>query len=255
MNPLDAAPGSRLAHVLLSLACGVAVLGFVHGTRRPARDERAVREPAARALTPGVRPAPSYGELRAAQYRADPARHATAFAAMEADRPELLATVERDPQALAAARERRAAGRAYAGAPPTIPHPIDQRGYPDCRHCHERGLRVDDRHAAMLSHEPYESCTQCHTTSDPAPPPAGAAPRADLASSLASSFEGRQERTGERAYPGAPPTMPHASFMRERCESCHGVLGVGIRTTHPWRSSCPQCHAPSAALEQRPPLR
>ncbi|MBK6532709.1 MAG: hypothetical protein IPF99_24875 [Deltaproteobacteria bacterium] len=40
--------------------------------------------------------------------------------------------------------------------------------------------------------------------------------------------------------------------MRGRCESCHGVLSQGIRSTHPWRESCTQCHAPSAALDQRP---
>lgn len=251
MNLVDAKPGSRLAHVLLALALGAAVLGFVQGTRRPVRDEGATREPAARSIAAGVRPAPSYRELREAQYRADPARYGVAFAAMEVDRPELLAAVERDAAQLAAAREQRAAGRAYAGAPPSIPHPIEERGYPGCRHCHERGLSVGGRHAAMLSHELYESCTQCHTTAEAAPPPAGPAPRAELAS----SFVGRSERVGERAYPGAPPSMPHTSFMRERCESCHGVLGVGIRSTHPWRNSCPQCHAPSAALEQRAPLR
>jgi nitrate reductase (cytochrome), electron transfer subunit len=26
----------------------------------------------------------------------------------------------------------------------------------------------------------------------------------------------------------------------------------GIRTTHPWRSQCTQCHAPDATLEQMP---
>jgi cytochrome c-type protein NapB len=111
-------------------------------------------------------------------------------------------------------------------------------------------LRVDERHAAMLSHALHESCTQCHTTAAAAPPPPGA-PR----SAIDNGFAGLGERTGERAYPGAPPTMPHPSFMRERCESCHGVLGLGIRTTHPWRASCPQCHAPSAALDQRAPER
>jgi cytochrome c-type protein NapB len=39
--------------------------------------------------------------------------------------------------------------------------------------------------------------------------------------------------------------------MRSDCMSCHGYEGrLGIRTTHPWRNSCQQCHAPSAAMEQ-----
>jgi nitrate reductase (cytochrome), electron transfer subunit len=59
---------------------------------------------------------------------------------------------------------------------------------------------------------------------------------------------------GERAGPGAPPTVPHATTMRERCSSCHGVAGaLGMRSTHPWRESCTQCHAPSAVLDQRAP--
>ncbi|HRC56557.1 MAG TPA: hypothetical protein PKU97_11575, partial [Kofleriaceae bacterium] len=58
---------------------------------------------------------------------------------------------------------------------------------------------------------------------------------------------------GERAWPGAPPTIPHTTWMRERCDSCHGVWGAsGLRSTHPWRQSCTQCHAPAAALDQRP---
>jgi cytochrome c-type protein NapB len=33
--------------------------------------------------------------------------------------------------------------------------------------------------------------------------------------------------------------------------SCHGYTGLqGIRTTHPWRQNCQQCHAPSATMNQ-----
>jgi hypothetical protein len=41
--------------------------------------------------------------------------------------------------------------------------------------------------------------------------------------------------------------------MREACASCHGPSGKrGLRSTHPVRASCQQCHARSAALDQRP---
>ena len=57
---------------------------------------------------------------------------------------------------------------------------------------------------------------------------------------------------GNRAWSIAPPEIPHRTFMQERCESCHGVNGRdAIRSTHPWRQSCEQCHAPSAEFDQR----
>ena len=43
-----------------------------------------------------------------------------------------------------------------------------------------------------------------------------------------------------------------ASLMRERCDSCHGVWAGALRTTHPWRQNCVQCHTPSAARDQHP---
>lgn len=58
---------------------------------------------------------------------------------------------------------------------------------------------------------------------------------------------------GARAWSIAPPQIPHRTLMRERCESCHGVGGRdAMRSTHPDRQSCTQCHAPNAALDQQP---
>lgn len=67
------------------------------------------------------------------------------------------------------------------------------------------------------------------------------------------SFVGEQPVfPGARAWPGAPPTIPHTTFMRINCASCHGVAGaLGMRSTHPFRDSCTQCHAPSATRDQR----
>jgi hypothetical protein len=59
------------------------------------------------------------------------------------------------------------------------------------------------------------------------------------------------DRARNRAYDGAPPTIPHHTWMRENCTSCHGlVTRPGTRTTHPWLTNCTQCHAPSAALDR-----
>jgi cytochrome c-type protein NapB len=40
--------------------------------------------------------------------------------------------------------------------------------------------------------------------------------------------------------------------MRDDCMSCHGPQGLfGLRTPHPDRQSCLQCHVPNAELDQR----
>jgi len=39
--------------------------------------------------------------------------------------------------------------------------------------------------------------------------------------------------------------------MRQDCTSCHGVTGLpGLRTPHPERFNCQQCHAQRAGRER-----
>jgi cytochrome c-type protein NapB len=58
---------------------------------------------------------------------------------------------------------------------------------------------------------------------------------------------------GLRAWPGAPPTIPHPTNMRGECLSCHGPDGkVGMRSSHPWRVSCRQCHVEGSGTDERP---
>jgi cytochrome c-type protein NapB len=96
-----------------------------------------------------------------------------------------------------------------------------------------------------MSHGFLVNCLQCHAT----PPPK---PFAHLDVVAANNFVGLPAPTsGERAFPGAPPVIPHSTWMRERCLSCHGgVAGwPGLEVTHRWRTNCKQCHALSAQLE------
>lgn len=142
----------------------------------------------------------------------------------------------------------RAALRAYDGAPPSIPHAVTQQTM-DCTACHVTGASVGEKRAPQLSHALYASCTQCHVPlADPRPAqPPIASPKNDFVGLSA-------PLRGDRAWPGAPPTIPHPTSMRAECNSCHGPAGkVGLRTPHPLRASCAQCHAPSALLDQRPP--
>jgi cytochrome c-type protein NapB len=95
-----------------------------------------------------------------------------------------------------------------------------------------------------MSHPRLEMCQQCHAAAPGAAPP----PASDFVGLGAAG-------SGRRAYAGAPPTIPHGAWMREACDSCHGLAGApGLRTTHPERQSCTQCHAPDASLEARFPV-
>ena len=138
--------------------------------------------------------------------------------------------------------------RAYDGAPPTVPHPVDQLDYPSCVACHAEGLMVEGRGAAVISHEGLTSCLQCHVVMrDPLEG------RGDVAPDFESDFRPLESAGhGHTAWAGAPPTIPHPTTMRERCDSCHGSLGEGLRTRHGGRQSCDQCHARTSSLDQRP---
>ena len=65
----------------------------------------------------------------------------------------------------------------------------------------------------------------------------------------ASDFEGHRSASprGARQHALAPPVMPHRVFMRENCLGCHAGPGAReeIRTSHPERENCRQCHVPA----------
>lgn len=154
--------------------------------------------------------------------------------------------VEKVPQAVKEDSLRfRSTRRAFNGAPPVIPHEIMQRETEDCLGCHEDGGDLDGDLVPKISHRHLVNCLQCH------------APVAETVlgppAAMENSFEGLPEPLGgDRAWQGAPPTIPHTTRMRSDCLSCHGEFGrKGIQTPHPERKSCLQCHGPSAQLDQR----
>lgn len=241
----------RAVSVVAAAAMAAAVIGFFTGVRR-VPEPRGYSVPERVAAAEGTVEAPTHAALAAGRLGDNRNRHPEGLAALAQDRPPLTEEVLPTPEERRASLERRARQRAYDGAPPTIPHPIEQRGYPSCLACHGEGMRVFGKVAPPMSHPELGSCTQCHVVDEgPVPseaPPAGGPPTDTLfVGAVASGL-------GERAWPDAPPTLPHRTHMRERCGSCHGVLASGLRTSHPWRQSCTQCHAPSAALDQRAPM-
>lgn len=147
-------------------------------------------------------------------------------------------------EAVARSTGARAAARAYDGAPPTIPH---DAAIGSCVTCHDAdGTAIAGVGVAPASPHPAESmagamqrCRQCHV------------PVATGALLVASRFTGLAQGPwrGSRAMPGAPPTIPHPLQLRGECLSCHAGPGARaeIRTTHPERVRCRQCHVPEAA--------
>jgi len=164
---------------------------------------------------------------------------------LKIDRPSVFEPVVRTQEMKLAAIADRAINRAFDGAPPVIPHKVEQQSAASCLACHGEGMKLGDRVATRLSHEHFSSCTQCHVEASSSGP---FETRADAPNDFAGLY---RSGPGNRAYPSAPPTIPHATFLREDCMSCHGTLTrAGLRTTHPWLSNCTQCHAPSAELNQ-----
>lgn len=144
--------------------------------------------------------------------------------------------------------EQRASLRAYEGAPPVIPHPIADLNIQTCRSCHALGLVTGDKVAHMVSHTYLVNCTQCHVESQ--------SPMLADDEWIANSFRGLRLSGygGTRAWAGAPPVMPHTTFMRTNCVSCHGEHGYdGWRPDHLSRTNCVQCHTPAAEFDQLSP--
>lgn len=144
----------------------------------------------------------------------------------------------------------RAARRAYDGAPPVIPH--ENFGM-ECRSCHNlEGMDLGDvgfappsPHDGTMGMSAISRCRQCHvfsTTETSFVDNGFVALRQDL-------------RSGRRLNPVAPPTIPHKTFMRENCAACHSgpAAREEIRTTHPERIRCRQCHLPVTTLAEFAP--
>lgn len=226
----------RFIPLLAVVAVSLAVVGYVLGIREPVRrPPLAAQEPAHPG--DGVPHAVTYSEL--ATHPIGPNAHRNrSLADLKFDRPGVFEPVPRSEELKQLALADRAKNRAYDGAPPSIPHPVSTSSANGCLACHGQGIKVGDRVASKMSHPLMTNCTQCHVEQSPVAADTG--------------FVGlSRSGPGERANPGAPPTIPHHTWMRQDCSSCHGlVTRPGTRTTHPWLTNCTQCHAPSAALDQ-----
>lgn len=254
-------PLHRLGHIIGAVLIAVGLTGYFVGLHPGAVapvDARAVLDESAVVVdTDHVPVALSYREMADRDLSVN-AEFASRLPVPAADPGELFIPVELTAERRHEAVDHRAERRAFSGAPPVVPHQIDHRNTEACLVCHGQGLKVGSVVAPRISHQTLTNCTQCHVESTNLDLPPN-----DRLRVGASRFEGMSSPgPGERAWPGAPPIIPHTTWMRENCASCHGLVAQqGLRTSHPWRFNCTQCHAPSAQLDQvttvsndRPPI-
>lgn len=233
--------GPRVVTIVTTCALAIAGVGFAIGIRSHEPVAMPVRATPSPSLASPALDAPSYAAIANAPL--GPNRNFRSALATLVARPLPEPPKALDPDARTTALTERMQRRAYDGAPPVIPHPITSRKVDSCLACHRDGIAMADHVAPRIPHQAYSSCTQCHVESASShfmdQPTAG--------NTFAGFFA---PPLSHRAALGAPPVIPHATAMRIDCVACHGLLGrEGLRTTHPERQNCLQCHATAASLD------
>jgi nitrate reductase (cytochrome), electron transfer subunit len=237
---------ARSVTICGAIAVGIGLVGFLVGIAEPVVPTRATdRVPAI--PTESTRLAPSYREINSAVVGPNQS-WTSSFALLKQTRPDLFAPVVRTPAMKDAALRDRLRTRAFDGAPPVIPHRVEQQSAQSCLVCHRDGMQLGHQIATKISHPHIANCLGCHVEQ------AGSLPIAIYAETPANLFAGLlRAGPGFRAMPGAPPSIPHTTHLRGDCLSCHGLIArPGLRTTHPWLQNCVQCHASPAETERIP---
>ena len=248
---------SRAMVVFLPCVIGIAVVGFFVGindgapredTVLPLQRTGADRTTASASNISSTIPAVAYAQMRRRE-TGPTSQWKSSLSLIPQPKFDLFAEIKLSEEDKLQSTFTRSERRAFNGAPPVIPHAVENTTDAACYACHGKGMQIEGRVASQMSHEFFANCTQCH-----APPPPS--PFSNIDASVNNSFVGLPAPVkGERAFDGAPPTIPHSTWMREKCLACHGSKAgwKGLQSTHPWRINCQQCHAPSALLEQALP--
>lgn len=134
----------------------------------------------------------------------------------------------------------RASRRAFAGAPPVIPHP-PLTG--TCNSCHTPdggrvvpsvGIAPANPHTHTPGLSADSRCKQCHVFNQ----------ADDVFVETEFVALSASHSIADRAHSSAPPINPHSLFMREDCNACHAGPSARpeIRCRHSERLRCQQCH-------------
>jgi len=135
-------------------------------------------------------------------------------------------------------RATRASRRAFYTAPPVVSHEgASGMNVAACLGCHgQAGTRTP--------HPQHTNCMQCHVAAEN--------PFGESVDLPANTFAGlAPPRSLVPAAAETPPSMPHRLTLRENCLACHDPDGMyeSLRTPHPERVNCVQCHLPLPAAE------
>lgn len=247
---------SRLSTVFLSVVIAVAVMGYFVGLSDGVPKPDGLRDSPLHTAESLPTTADDAKLIQAVSYAQVPdtpmgptATQRSQGAAIPAIPYDLYTKIEPSEAEKVASGKLRASRRAFNGAPPVVPHPIENTNDAACYACHSNGMKMAGLKASVMSHPFLGNCTQCHA-------PMAPKPFRDAETKVGTTFVGLPApKRGERAFPGAPPTIPHSQWMRQNCSACHGGPNgwAGLESTHPWRTNCTQCHAPSASLDQAVP--
>ncbi|TNE47950.1 MAG: hypothetical protein EP343_17905 [Deltaproteobacteria bacterium] len=129
--------------------------------------------------------------------------------------------------------------RAFPGAPPRVPHPVAERKgqVENCLSCHGKGGFVPkyNAYAPVTPHPTFTNCSQCHVPQ-----------RSATLFRETHWVRPKPPKLRRTPLPGGPPAIPHSLHLRTNCNACHaGPSAVrAIRTPHPERTNCLQCHVP-----------
>ena len=246
MKPDDRHASEMPLRIVLIVSFTTALVAFIVAVERaPQRREAQPAFAPQGIVEPTGAPIAAEAETFRAQfamYAIDPAAHRE-----RAAHPRTLATYR--------------ALRAYPGAPPRIPHGFtaDEFRTGACKTCHERG-GFSPRFGAYVPVTPHPemgACLQCHVGNDAVTgvslPMFDASARCRQCHALSGqrgTSPGIDWRTTEwprlaaRTPDRGPPPIPHDLNFRGSCLACHaGPAAVAeIRTPHPERPSCRQCH-------------
>lgn len=158
--------------------------------------------------------------------------------------------------------------RAFPGAPPRVPHGLTLAEFDGqlCLSCHRRGGFVQrfGAYAPVTPHPEWTECLQCHPADGMRVgilDTVGRTPRSDMVCRQCHVDPDRPPPSlvsldwtpapwptiGRQALPGSPNVIPHSLQYRGNCLTCHAGPGAvrEIRTKHPGRANCRQCHATS----------
>jgi len=158
--------------------------------------------------------------------------------------------------------------RPYPGAPPRVPHGLTNEEFrrSTCNICHLRGGYVArfNTYAPVTPHPEFSACLQCHVAQAilvgrplPSTGDSIACQQCHIDPDVALETFGELDwqtvpwpERGLQALPESPQRIPHDLRTRSNCLACHSGPGavVALRTDHPERVNCRQCHVQASEV-------